>query len=162
MPVPGPLDDLLIVDLSRVLAEPYATMVLGDLGARILKVERPGLVDDSRPIGPFKGDQSAYFASNRGKQSIARDLKDAAEAAVFEPLVARADVLVENYRPGVMDRLGFGWAALHARHPRLIYGTSLPAAGNPVKLSAHADPAVRPGAPGLDADRAAILVELGP
>ncbi|QXQ06361.1 CoA transferase [Sphingosinicellaceae bacterium] len=125
--VPGPLDDLLIVDLSRVLAGPYATMVLGDLGARVIKVERPGLGDDSRHIGPFKAsesgaEQSAYFASiNRGKQSIALDLKIPADRTVFEALLARADVLVENYRPGVMARLGYGWEAVHARHPRLIY-----------------------------------------
>jgi len=127
---PGPLDDLLIIDLSRVLAGPYATMVLSDLGARVIKVERPGLGDDSRQIGPFKtgasgGDQSAYFASiNRGKQSIALDLKDPADRAIFEALVARADVLVENYRPGVMARLGLGWDVLHARHPRLIYAAA--------------------------------------
>ena len=130
---PGPLDDLLIVDLSRVLAGPYATMVLGDLGARIVKVERPPSAgnpggDDSRHIGPFKaGDpgQSAYFASiNRGKESIALDLADPADRAVFDALVARADVLVENFRPGVMARLGLGWDALHARHPRLIYAAA--------------------------------------
>ena len=127
--VPGPLDDLLIVDLSRVLAGPYATMVLSDLGARVIKVERPGLGDDSRHIGPFAASrsgagsgQSAYFASiNRGKQSIALDLKVAADREVFDALLARADVLVENYRPGVMARLGYGWEAVHARHPRLIY-----------------------------------------
>lgn len=127
---PGPLDDLLIVDLSRVLAGPYATMVLSDLGARVIKVERPGAGDDSRQIGPFRtdgagGSQSAYFASiNRGKQSIALDLKDRADRMVFEALVARADVLVENYRPGVMARLGLGWDVLHARHPRLIYAAA--------------------------------------
>ncbi|MFZ4688022.1 MAG: CaiB/BaiF CoA transferase family protein [Polymorphobacter sp.] len=127
---PGPLDDLLIIDLSRVLAGPYATMVLSDLGARVVKVERPGLGDDSRHIGPFKtsdsgGDQSAYFASiNRGKQSIALDLKIPADREVFEALIARADVLVENYRPGVMARLGLGWDVLHARHPRLIYAAA--------------------------------------
>ncbi len=124
----GPLDDLLIVDLSRVLAGPYATMVLGDLGARVVKVERPGGGDDSRHIGPFKdGDhtQSAYFASiNRGKESIALDLADADNRIVFKALVARADVLVENFRPGVMDRLGLGWAALHERYPRLIYAAT--------------------------------------
>ncbi len=124
----GPLADLTIVDLSRVLAGPYATMVLADLGARVIKVERPGLGDDSRHIGPFKdGDlsQSAYFASiNRGKESIALDLADGADRAVFDALVARADVLVENFRPGVMERLGLGWAALHARHPRLIYAAA--------------------------------------
>ena len=127
MTVPGPLDDLLIVDLSRVLAGPYATMVLGDLGARIVKVEQPGLGDDSRHIGPFKvsesgAGQSAYFASiNRGKQSIALDLKAPADREIFDALLARADVLVENYRPGVMARLGYGWETLHARHPRLVY-----------------------------------------
>lgn len=121
----GPLNDLLVVDLSRVLAGPYATMVLADLGARVIKVERPGLGDDSRQIGPFKGDQSAYFASiNRGKQSIALDLKDTGDRAIFEALVARADVLVENYRPGVMAKLGLGWDVLHARHPRLIYAAA--------------------------------------
>lgn len=122
MTVPGPLDDLLVVDLSRVLAGPYATMVLGDLGARIIKVERPSEGDDSRRIGPFKNGQSAYFASlNRGKQSLALDLRDAGDRDVFEALLARADVLVENYRPGVMARLGYGWEALHAAHPRLVY-----------------------------------------
>ena len=122
---PGPLDDLLIIDLSRVLAGPYATMVLADLGARVVKVERPGLGDDSRHIGPFLGDQSAYFASiNRGKQSIALDLKDPADRLIFDALLARADVLVENYRPGVMAKLGLGWDVLHARHPRLIYAAA--------------------------------------
>jgi CoA:oxalate CoA-transferase len=125
MTVPGPLDDLLIIDLSRVLAGPYATMVLSDLGARVIKVERPDGGDDSRQIGPFLGEQSAYFASiNRGKQSIALDLKDAGDRAIFEALVARADVLVENYRPGVMAKLGLGWEVLHARHPRLIYAAA--------------------------------------
>ena len=121
----GPLADLLIIDLSRVLAGPYATMVLSDLGARVIKVERPDGGDDSRHIGPFKGDQSAYFASiNRGKQSIALDLKNPDDRAVFEALIARADVLVENYRPGVMEKLGLGWEVLHARHPRLIYAAA--------------------------------------
>jgi CoA:oxalate CoA-transferase len=121
----GPLADLLIIDLSRVLAGPYATMVLSDLGARVIKVERPDGGDDSRHIGPFKGTQSAYFASiNRGKQSIALDLKNAEDRVVFEALVARADVLVENYRPGVMEKLGLGWEVLHARYPRLIYAAA--------------------------------------
>ena len=121
----GPLADLLIVDLSRVLAGPYATMVLSDLGARVIKVEVPGTGDDSRGFGPFLGHQSAYFASiNRGKQSIALDLKNTADRKVFEALVARADVLVENFRPGAMARLGYGWEVLHARHPRLIYAAA--------------------------------------
>jgi len=122
----GPLSDLLIVDLSRVLAGPYATMVLADLGARVIKVEQPGKGDDSRHIGPFSpAGQSAYFSSiNRGKQSIALDLKASADRATFEALLARADVVVENYRPGVMAKLGYGWEALHARYPRLIYAAA--------------------------------------
>jgi CoA:oxalate CoA-transferase len=121
----GPLENLLIVDLSRVLAGPYATMVLLDLGARVIKVEKPGTGDDSRAIGPFKGGSSAYFTSiNRGKESIALDLKDQADRVIFEALLDRADVLVENYRPGVMTKLGYGWDAVHARWPKLIYAAA--------------------------------------
>lgn len=121
MPTAGPLCDLFIVDLTRVLAGPYCTQLLCDLGARVVKVERPGMGDDARHIGPFVGGDSAYFTSvNRGKQSIALDLKREADRRVFDALLARADVLVENYRPGALARLGYGWDALHARHPRLI------------------------------------------
>jgi CoA:oxalate CoA-transferase len=117
----GPLSGLLVVDLTRVLAGPFCTMVLADLGARVIKVEVPGRGDDARAIGPFVHGESAYFASlNRGKQSIALDLKDAADRTVFEKLLARADVLVENFRPGVMDRLGYGWSSLHERFPKLV------------------------------------------
>lgn len=123
--MPGPLSDLLVIDLSRVLAGPYATMVLADLGARVIKVERPDGGDDARAYGPFIKGQSAYFASiNRGKQSIALDLKAAADRVIFEALLARADVLVDNYRPGVMARLGYGWDVLHARFPRLIHAAT--------------------------------------
>ena len=121
MTVPGPLSGVLVVDLSRVLAGPYCTMVLADLGARVIKVEAPGRGDDARAIGPFIGDHSAYFMSlNRGKESIALDLKNAEDRGIFERLIARADVLVENFRPGAMERLGYGWDELHARFPRLI------------------------------------------
>jgi CoA:oxalate CoA-transferase len=100
-------------------------MVLADLGARVIKVERPGGGDDARAIGPFVGDQSAYFMSlNRGKQSIALDLKNPDDRAIFEQLLARADVLVENFRPGVMNRLGYGWEQLHDRFPRLIVAST--------------------------------------
>jgi CoA:oxalate CoA-transferase len=110
-----------VLDLTRVLAGPYCTMVLADLGARVIKVENPARGDDARAIGPFVGDRSAYFSSlNRGKQSIALDLKDATDRGIFERLLARADVLVENFRPGVMERLGYGWDELHGRFPRLI------------------------------------------
>ena len=118
---PGPLDGTLVIDLTRVLAGPYCTMVLGDLGARVVKVEAPDLGDDARAIGPFVDGQSAYFASlNRGKESIALDLKAEADREILEKLLARADVLVENFRPGVMARLGYGWQALHARFPKLV------------------------------------------
>ncbi len=122
MTIQGPLTGVTVLDLTRVLAGPYCTLVLADLGARVIKVERPGSGDDARAIGPFVDGQSAYFASlNRGKESIALDLKDAADRAVFERLLERTDVLVENFRPGTMERLGYGWEALHRRHPKLVY-----------------------------------------
>ncbi len=121
----GPLDGILVLDLTRVLAGPYCTLVLCDLGARVIKIELPLRGDDSRAIGPFGGDgQSAYFASlNRGKESLALDLKAPQDRALFERLLARADVLVENFRPGVMERLGFGFEALAAQHPGLVYAS---------------------------------------
>jgi CoA:oxalate CoA-transferase len=125
----GPLSGLLVVDLTRVLAGPYATMLLADLGARVIKVEAPETGDDSRAIGPFMpesdGTDSAYFTSvNRGKESLALDLKAPADRALFEALLAKADILVENFRPGAMERLGYGFEALHARYPRLIYAAA--------------------------------------
>ena len=117
----GPLAGTLVVDLTRVLAGPYCTMLLADLGARVVKIERPELGDDARRIGPFVQDRSAYFLSlNRGKESLALDLQLPADRTLFERLLARADVLVENFRPGAMQRLGYGWEALHARFPRLV------------------------------------------
>ena len=118
----GPLDGLVVVDLSRVLAGPFATMMLADLGARVIKVERPGTGDDSRGYGPFLDGRSLYFARvNHGKESVVLDLKDPADREVVLALVDRADVLVENYRPGVMDRLGLGVDAVLTRNPRLVY-----------------------------------------
>lgn len=120
----GPLSGLLIVDLTRVLAGPFATMMMADLGARVVKIERPGRGDDSRAYGPFIDGRSTYFARvNRGKESVALDLRQEADRAVLLGLADRADVLIENFRPGVMDRLGLGWAALHARNPRLVYAS---------------------------------------
>jgi CoA:oxalate CoA-transferase len=166
MPVEGPLSGVIIVDLSRVLAGPYCTMVLADLGARVIKVETPSTGDDSRHYGPFVNGKSAYFMSlNRGKESIALDLKAEHDRAIFEALLKQADVLVENFRAGTMDRLGFGWEVLHGRHPRLIYaavsgfGRSGPyssrpaydiivqAMGGVMSLTGHPDsPPVRVGA----------------
>ena len=118
----APLDGILILDLTHVLAGPFCTQSLQDLGARVIKVERPGTGDDTRAFPPFLAGESAYFATlNAGKQSIALDLKAEGDRAIFDRLLARADVLVENYRPGVMARLGYGWEALHPRLPRLVY-----------------------------------------
>ena len=121
----GPLSGIVVIDLTRVLAGPYCTMMLSDLGARVIKVERPEVGDDARQIGPFVGGKSAYFMSlNRGKESIALDLRDDGDRDVFERLLEGADVLVENFRPGAMEKLGYGWDVLHDRHPRLIYAAA--------------------------------------
>jgi crotonobetainyl-CoA:carnitine CoA-transferase CaiB-like acyl-CoA transferase len=122
----GPLDDVVVVDLSRALAGPHATMMLGDLGARVVKVEVPERGDDTRGWGPpFVGEEGArestYFLSaNRNKESIALDLKADDDRATLLALVDRADVLVENFRPGVLDRLGLGVETLLERNPRLV------------------------------------------
>jgi CoA:oxalate CoA-transferase len=108
-----------------VLAGPFCTLLLLDLGARVIKIEHPERGDDARRIGPWLGGKSAYFMSlNRGKESLALDLREGADRALFGRLLARADVLVENFRPGVLERLGFGWETVHARHPRLIYAST--------------------------------------
>ena len=120
--VSGPLAGTMVVDLTRVLAGPYCTMILADLGARVIKVEAPPDGDDSRSFGPFLEGRSAYFMSlNRSKESIALNLKDGTDRLLFNRLLGQADVLVENFRPGVLDKLGFGWDQLHKTFPRLIY-----------------------------------------
>ena len=118
-----PLSGYTVLDLTHVLAGPYCTMTLADLGARVVKVEPPRTGDDTRAFPPFKDGKSAYFAAiNHGKSSIALNLKADDDRAIFDRLLERADVIVENYRPGVMERLGYGWEDLHARYPRLVYG----------------------------------------
>ncbi len=118
----GPYSGLKVVDLTRVLAGPYCTMMLADLGATVIKVEAPGTGDDARHIGPFINGKSAYFMSlNRGKHSIALDLKAPDGRAIFERLLGEADLLVENFRGGTMEKLNYDWPALHARFPKLIY-----------------------------------------
>ena len=120
----GPLAGVRVLDLSRVLAGPYCTTLLWELGAEVLKVEQPGHGDDTRAFPPFLNGESVYFASiNRGKRSIAPDLRNENDRKVFDTLLAKADVLVENFRPGAMARLGYGWDVLHARHPSLVYAS---------------------------------------
>ena len=120
-----PLEGILVLDLSRVLSGPYCTMYLADMGARVVKVERPGSGDETRRFGPpFVNGQSTYFLSiNRGKESVALDLKHPEGRAIARSLAEQADVLVQNFRPGAADRLGLGWDDLHALNPRLVYAS---------------------------------------
>ncbi len=119
----APLDGLLVADFTRVLAGPLATMTLADLGAEVVKVERPGTGDDTRQWGPpWTGEASSYFECvNRSKKSLTLDLRSESDLAVARALVARADVLVENFPNGTMDRLGLGYAEVAALNPRLVY-----------------------------------------
>ncbi len=121
----GPLAGFTVLDLTRVLSGPYCTMVLADLGARVIKVEHPGKGDDTRHWGPpFVGVESAYFLSiNRNKESVTLDFKPPAGREVLGRLIAQADVLVENFRPGALERAGFGWEAMHERCPTLVYAS---------------------------------------
>ena len=121
----GPLSDIVVIDLTRVLAGPFCTLLLSDLGARVIKVENPDGGDDSRAYGPFINGKSGYFISqNRGKESIALDLKSTGDLAILHRLLKRADVVIENFRPGTMQRLGLGWDALHQQYPKLIYAST--------------------------------------
>src|ERR1700735_513096 len=141
----GPLDGILVLDLTRALAGPHATMLLGDLGARVIKIEQPGTGDEARhrgppfavapaggppapghggpaagPGGPAASPESTYFLScNRNKESVTCDLAAADGQDLLRRLAARCDVLVENFRPGVLDRLGFSCSRLHELNPRL-------------------------------------------
>ncbi len=119
----GPLDGLVVADFSRVLAGPYASMTLGDLGARVIKVERPGSGDDTRAWGPpWSGDQSTYFqALNRNKESIALDFGVEGDRELAASLSERADILIENFRPGTLDRYGLGPRDVMHRNPGIVY-----------------------------------------
>lgn len=120
-----PLSGVRILDLSRILSGPFATMRLGDMGAEVIKVEVPGRGDDTRQWGPpFQADEATYFLSvNRNKRSLALDLKQEAGKAILEALICEADVLFENFRPGTLARLGFPFERLQEISPRLIYAT---------------------------------------
>ena len=121
----GPLSGIVVVDLSRILAGPYCTLLMAEMGARVIKVEPPRGGDDARAYGPFVNGKSTYFASvNRGKESIALDLKSDADRKIFEKLLEKADVVVEHFRPGTMEKLGYGWDTLHKKYPKLIYASA--------------------------------------
>jgi formyl-CoA transferase/CoA:oxalate CoA-transferase len=121
--VNGPLQGFTVLDFTRVLSGPYCTMQLADMGARVIKIEQPGKGDDTRAWGPpFVHGESAYFLSiNRNKESLTLDLKNPRAIQVLERLLATADVVVENFRPGTMSRLGLGYEQLSERFPRLVY-----------------------------------------
>ena len=120
-----PLENIKILDLSRVLAGPYCTMILSDLGAEVIKVEIPETGDDSRSFGPFKNGQSLYFVSiNREKKSISLNLKTTRGKEIFKELITKVDVVIENYRPGTMEKLGLGYDELKIINPKIIYAAS--------------------------------------
>lgn len=123
--IKGPLTGITVIDFTRVLAGPYCTMMLADMGARVIKIERPETGDDSRQIGPFIKGTSAYFSSiNREKESIALDLRDDDDRRILDGLLAQADVLTESFRPGTMTKLGLGYDDLKEKHPKLIYAST--------------------------------------
>ena len=168
--MPAPLDGLLVLDFSTLLPGPLATLLLAEAGAEVIKIERPGRGEDLRHYEPKWGTDSVTFALlNRGKKSLALDLKDPADRAKLEPLLARADVLVEQFRPGVMARLGLDYESLSAINPGLVYcaitgygqtgpkrlraGHDLNYIGDAGLLSLASGPADRPVVPpGLIAD----------
>ena len=119
----SPLAGITVLDLTRVLSGPYCTMLLADMGARVIKIEQPRGGDDTRQWGPpFVGDESAYFLSiNRNKESVTLDFKQAEGRALLDRLIAKSDVVVENFRPGTLSRLGLDYASLLPQHPRLVY-----------------------------------------
>ncbi len=118
----GALSGLRVIDLTRVLAGPFSTMMLADMGAEVIKIEQPGKGDDTRHFAPFQNGESAYYMNlNRGKKGVTLDLKGKGRD-IFLDLIRTADVVVENFRPGTMDKLGIGYETLKAINPRLVYG----------------------------------------
>jgi crotonobetainyl-CoA:carnitine CoA-transferase CaiB-like acyl-CoA transferase len=138
VPPRPPLAAIRVIDLTRVLAGPFCAMALGDMGAEVIKIEEPGKGDDTRGWPPFAGGEATYFmAVNRSKKSLTLNLKAPEGQAILRGLIARADVVLENFRPGTMERLGFGYASLRKANPRLVYcsisgfGESGPEASRP-------------------------------
>src|SRR5258706_14746389 len=125
MTASGPLSGVTVVDMTRILAGPYCTLMMAELGGRVIKIEPPKGGDDARQYGPFTNGKSTYFVSvNHGKESIALDLKAAGDKTIFEALLGHADIIVENFRPGTMEKLGYGWETLHPRYPKLVYAAA--------------------------------------
>src|SRR5207253_2300667 len=118
-----PLDGITILDLTRVLSGPYCTMLLADMGARVIKIEQPGKGDDTREWGPpFLNGESAYFLSiNRNKESVTLDFKKPEGREVLEDLIAKSDAVVENFRPGTLEKVGLDYQSLAHKYPRLIF-----------------------------------------
>ena len=121
MDMPLALSNIRVLDLTRVMAGPYCTMYLADLGAEVIKIEIPGSGDDTRKLPPFQNGESLYYCNlNRNKKGVTLNLKSPAGKELFKEMVKNADVVVENYRPGVMDKLGVGYDVLKEVNPRII------------------------------------------
>ena len=119
----GLLDGVVVLDLTRVLAGPYSAMLLADMGATVIKVENPKGGDDTRSMGPFVNGSSVYYANfNRSKYGCTLNLKEPEGKEIFKEMVKRADVVLENYRPGTMEKLGLGYDVLREVNPGIIYG----------------------------------------
>ena len=117
----SPLTGISVLDLTNVLSGPFATLILADLGANVIKVEKP-LGDDSRKYGPFINNESSYFISlNRGKKSIVLDLKTKKDKKIFNKLLSKVDILVDNFKPGILEKLGYSWKSLSKKYPKLIH-----------------------------------------
>lgn len=117
-----PLDGIIVLDLTNVLSGPYATFILAELGANVIKIEKPD-GDDSRKYGPFKNGKSGYFISlNRGKKSIVLDLKNIKDKGIFKKILKKTDILIDNFKPGILEKIGFSWSYLSKNFPKLIHG----------------------------------------
>ena len=121
---PGALNGIRVLDLTRILAGPYSSMILSDMGAEVIKIEQPVKGDDARHMGPFQNGESIYYiTNNRNKKGVTLNLKDPKGKEIFKEMVKKADIVMENYRPGTMEKLGLGYDVLKEVNPRIIYGS---------------------------------------